>query len=190
MTSSVPAVSESRVMPRRSSVFGVPPSTIHSSHFWPAVNWHACGPSALGTSMWIQACGFTHSSLTTLPLSSTGRFGSNSPPKAWCPTSGTPASTIPNPAIVIVNLARMRSLLLFALLGVVGFLEPRALENVLERVVAFVARVFVQAILGCRPRVLAGPRLSPRVLIFNRKPILQRLVVDAREPFDDVQVGC
>ena len=42
-------------MPRRSSVFGVPPSTIHG----------VIVPSAFLLSMWIHACGLIHSTLVT-----------------------------------------------------------------------------------------------------------------------------
>jgi hypothetical protein len=69
-----PGLMVSRFSPRRSRLFGVPPSTIQISFL----------PSFVVTSMWIQVCGLIHSTLTTGPLSSSGRFGSNSAPKAWC----------------------------------------------------------------------------------------------------------
>ena len=38
--------------------------------------------------MWIQACGFTHSTFVTLPRSRTGFVASNSAAKAWCAAAG------------------------------------------------------------------------------------------------------
>ena len=53
----VPILIESRVMPLRCSVFGVPPSTIQISLL----------PSFVFDSMWIHACGLIHSTLVTGP---------------------------------------------------------------------------------------------------------------------------
>src|SRR3954469_21995940 len=62
------------------SVFGVPPSIIHSPV--------AVLPSIFSTSMWIQACGLTHSVLLTLPSSLSGLLASNSGEDVWCGRSG------------------------------------------------------------------------------------------------------
>jgi hypothetical protein len=72
------------------------------------------------------------------------------------------------------------SLLLFGLRGV-RLALPRAAEDVAQRVVPLVARVFVQMILRDRPCVLTGPRPIPRVGILDRELILQRVRAGARE---------
>ena len=64
----MPTLIDSRVMPFRCSVFGVPPSTIHTSVL----------PSFALFSMWIHACGLIHSILVIGPLSVTGALASNS----------------------------------------------------------------------------------------------------------------
>src|SRR5579859_3475741 len=64
-------------MPARSRVLGVPPSTIHST--W--------AKSGLVFCTCTQACGLIHSTLTTLPRSSTGDLPSNSAAKAWWATA-------------------------------------------------------------------------------------------------------
>src|SRR5262245_51459385 len=169
-------------MPRRSSVFGLPPSTIHSSHFWPGENSHAIGPSAFGTSRWIHACGFTHSIFVTLPLSRTGLFGSNSPPNAWCAMSGADAAAAnPIPASNVMTFVRIAftSLVLFGLRRF-RLAQPGAAKDVAQRVVPFMARVFVEMILRDRPRVFTRPRPIPRVGILDRELILQRVRSGAR----------
>src|SRR5688572_5451132 len=177
-------------MPRRSSVFGVPPSTIHTS----------VPPPSFGTSTWIQACGFTSSTLTILPLSNTGRLASNSAPKAWCATTGTAvASRSPAPAIAIISvffidIALSPSVLTpctgFRLLGCLFVLQNAGTFHYADHcVVAFVTRVLVQLIAGPAngPGVFTRPRLVPGRRIFNCKPIEERFVVDAVEPFGDLQ---
>jgi hypothetical protein len=82
-TITVPTLIESRAMPLRCSVFGVPPSTIQISLF----------PSAALFSMWIQACGLIHSIFVTGPRSVTGALASNSAEKAWWARTGTVAAT-------------------------------------------------------------------------------------------------
>src|SRR4029453_4158531 len=94
------------------------------------------------------------------------------------------------PAADIRSLLRIAptSLLLAGFLRIVDFLQPRATQDVAHRVVAFMARVFVEELCGSRPRVLARPRLRPGVGILNRKPVQERLRIDARETLYDVQV--
>src|SRR5215510_4976509 len=178
MTSTVPTFSDSRVMPRRSSVFGVPPSTIHSFFV----------PSGSVTSMWIHACGFTHSTFVTGPFRRTGLFGSNSPPKAWCPRTGAIAASTPatdNRIRVFI----VRTSLFLAFLRVVRFLQARAAQNVAHRIVPFVARVLVELLVRDGPGVLSRPRPRPRVGVFNGKPVQQVFGVHSREPLDDVEAG-
>src|SRR5947209_9776567 len=64
-------------MPARSRVLGVPPSTIHST----------CANSGLVFITCTQACGLIHTTLVTLPRSSTGDLPSNSAAKAWWATA-------------------------------------------------------------------------------------------------------
>src|SRR5438874_9309058 len=172
-------------MPRRSSVFGVPPSTIQSFFV----------PSGSVTSMWIHACGFTHSTFVTGPFRSTGLFGSNSPPNAWCPRTGAMAASTPatdNRIRIFIetppHIGTAEAVLLFAFLGVVHFLQASAAQDVAHRVVALVARVFVQLLVRDRPRVLGCPRARPRFRVFNGKPVQQVFRVDPGEPLDDMQV--
>src|SRR5688572_9670049 len=93
----------SREIPRRISVFGVPPSIAQDSVL----------PSFF-TSMWIHACGLTHSTLVIGPSSLTGAFASNSAEKAWCAATG-PVATMPaTDAANAQNLPRISTdLLLF-----------------------------------------------------------------------------
>jgi hypothetical protein len=57
----VPAGIESRVSPRRTSVFGLPASIIHFSTTPPR-----------GTSRWSHACGLIHSTRVIVPFSVIG----------------------------------------------------------------------------------------------------------------------
>jgi len=57
-----PILSVSLEIPRRISVFGVPPSIIHTSLV----------PSGFFTSMWSHACGFIHSVFLRVPSSFSG----------------------------------------------------------------------------------------------------------------------
>src|SRR5688572_9638840 len=67
-------------MPRRSSVFGVPPSTIRA----------VVVPSAFLLSMWIHACGLIHSTRVTGPRRFTGLLASKSAANAWSATAAAP----------------------------------------------------------------------------------------------------
>ncbi len=66
--SSAPIGTDDFVIPRRSSEFGLPPSTIQT----------AASPSSPTTSMWIHECGLIISTFVTVPVSATGRSTSNS----------------------------------------------------------------------------------------------------------------
>src|SRR6185295_4672861 len=86
-------------------------------------------------------------------------------------------------------LFRLRQTLLFGFrLGVLGLTQPRAAEDVAQRVVAFVARVLVEMILGDRPGIFAGPRLIPGLRILDCEPVLQRVRARARETLRDLEV--
>src|SRR5690349_15652887 len=65
---SVPGSSDCLVNPRRTSVFGVPLSIIHS----------VVVPSAFFTLIWIQECGLIHSILITVPFRVMGCLASYS----------------------------------------------------------------------------------------------------------------
>src|SRR5436190_15085295 len=71
-------------MPRRIKVFGVPPSIAQVSVL----------PSSFFTSMWIHACGLTHSTFVIGPCSLTGAFASNSAENAWWAATEPVAATI------------------------------------------------------------------------------------------------
>ena len=66
--------SDCLVKPRRSKVFGVPPSIIH----------RVVVPSGFFTSMWIHEWGLINSSFATVPRSFNGFLASNSAVNAWC----------------------------------------------------------------------------------------------------------
>src|SRR5579872_5634105 len=63
-----------------------------------------------------------------------------------------------------------------------------ALQNIGQRVIAFVAGVFINLCVGRRPGIFARPWLGPGFRIFDREAVKQRLRVDAREALDRVQV--
>src|ERR1700722_18923075 len=93
----VPAGSEFLFQPRRSNTDGEPPSIRHRSTV----------PSAFGTSIVNQECGFTHSIWTTLPSSVIGLVESNSAEKEWCAARGSaaairmpPTATLNNPLYI------------------------------------------------------------------------------------------
>src|SRR5262249_19177996 len=151
--------------PRRSSVFGLPPSHIHTSLV----------PSGLTISTWIHVCGLIHSIFTILPLRITGRLASNSDPKAWCAASGTAmthAATAVNRKSVQLLLCMCISMYLSFRTGLGRFLflaQARALQNIRHCVIPFMARVFVDVSLRFRPTVLAGPGLCPGLGIVDRE---------------------
>src|SRR5207249_2262025 len=96
-TTSMPICSESLVRPRRSSVFGVPASIIHSSVV----------PSGFFTSTWIHTWGLIHSIFVTAPRNLTGRFASNSALNAWWAMTGAISSSAPIPPATNDNRARI-----------------------------------------------------------------------------------
>src|SRR5262245_4607103 len=178
-------------MPRRRRVFGVPPSTIHTS----------VPPPSLGTSTWIQACGFTSSTLTILPLRRTGRFASNSAPNAWCARTGTavanvsaaPAAT--TISLLFINIALSSSTLARGIELRPGrrflFLEdPGPLHDTNHRVISLMARILVELVarLAMRPCVFTRPRLIPGRGILDREPVQQRFVVDTGEPLGHLEL--
>src|SRR6185436_21117654 len=68
------------------------------------------------------------------------------------------------------------------------FLKARAAQHAAKRVVALVACVFVDRFVRSDPRILSGPAPIPGRGMLEGEAIEQRLVVDAREAFDDVEV--
>src|SRR5262249_8506763 len=79
--------------------------------------------------------------------------------------------------------------LLFCLRGrFLILLSPGAPQHTGERAVAFVACIFVNRLIRRGPSVLAAPGPVPRVRIFDREAIQQRVGVDAREALHDVEV--
>src|ERR1019366_2103013 len=78
----------------------------------------------------------------------------------------------------------------FSLLTLSGFFfeNARASQNITERVVSFVARVFVHLVVGRRPVVPAGPRLGPRMRVIDGKPVEEVLLVEARNALDHVEI--
>src|ERR1019366_1783338 len=124
----MPAVTEALVTPRRSSVLGLPHSTIQLVTL----------PSASFTSMWIQAWGLIHSILVTVPRSFTGLLPSNSAVNAWCAHKGAARK------LMVKMMLRMASLLnLFGLRGCGFLLRAFAGKNPEHSVVALVTGVFV-----------------------------------------------
>src|SRR5579863_8631594 len=83
---------------------------------------------------------------------------------------------------------RASSSLLLGLRCFLSFLLPGAPQYVAERIVGFVASIFVNALIGRRPAELAGPRPTPRVRVFYREAIQKCFVVHARQALDYVKV--
>src|SRR6516164_11761969 len=63
-----------------------------------------------------------------------------------------------------------------------------AAERVGEAIIRLVTRVLVKLALNLGDRHFSGPRLGPHPRILHRELVEDRLVIDAGEPFDDVQV--
>src|SRR5262245_21198905 len=122
----VPAGSELRFQPRRSSAFGAPPSTIH---FWTS-------PDGVVTSMWIHECGLIQSIFVTVPSSWTGRFASNSAANEWCPREGAAAAVSSEP------MATLKSFMRIAVISVLA--KPSNGRTLL----VFLHEVSVQELLG------------------------------------------
>src|SRR5438034_11459648 len=61
------------------------------------------------------------------------------------------------------------------------FPQPRALQNVRQRIVAFMAGVLVDMRISRRPGHFAGPRTLPGIWIFQGEPVQQRAIAGARE---------
>src|SRR5439155_25419524 len=85
------------VKPRRSSVFGVPPSIIH----------RVIVPSAFFTSTWIHEWGLISSTFATVPRNLIGCLASNSAVNAWCAHTGIVAESKPTPATRTASLLRI-----------------------------------------------------------------------------------
>src|SRR5688572_29714725 len=75
-----------------------------------------------------------------------------------------------------------------SLRGCIDLSTTRATQNVLHRIVRLVARVLEDLLVRCRPREFASPWPDPRARVLHREAIQQRVVGDAREALDDVQV--
>src|SRR5690554_6245900 len=119
---------ELRVIPRRNSVLGVPPSAIHTCSV----------PSSLVCIKWIQEWGLIHSTRVIGPLKATGKLASNSAENAWCavadsltpmaampPTTATAAtSSFIFMLITPICLAMLGTILLFLVVGIQSSSRP------------------------------------------------------------------
>src|SRR5580658_8870149 len=76
---------------------------------------------------------------------------------------------------------------LFLFLRLVGL--AGAAENVAHRVVAFMARVFVDRTLGRYKGILNRPILGKRAGIVDGHLVENGVLIDARKPLDHVQIG-
>src|SRR5258706_16293788 len=65
--------------------------------------------------------------------------------------------------------------------------QPLSTKNISERVVPFVARVFVHDFVRCHPRILPSPRLRPRRRILDGEPIKEVVAVGTGKALDDVK---
>src|SRR5206468_839171 len=61
--------------------------------------------------------------------------------------------------------------------------KARAAQNVAQRVVIFMTRVFVQVVVGRDPRILSGPRPGPRRRIVDGESIEQAIGIEPRDLF-------
>src|SRR5262249_46544721 len=68
------------------------------------------------------------------------------------------------------------------------FPQARALQTVLQRVVAFMAGILVDVRISRRPGHFAGPLTLPGIWILHGDPVQQRAIAGAREALDHMQV--
>src|SRR4029077_6541084 len=184
MRSSVPTGTEFFVTPMRINWFGLPPSIIHVVTL----------PSASLTSTWNHECGLIISHFTSVPLSFSGLFTSNSAEKAWCAPSGTPTNSIPTPTTIAASLVRMWDPLLNVTTactpcristGLVralfrrGFSGPllqcaRVGQHVHDRVVALVAGMLEERPLRIHPLEghFGGKGPRPRLRVVDRETVV------------------
>src|SRR5215831_21066333 len=66
--------------------------------------------------------------------------------------------------------------------------QPGAAKDVLQRVVRFVACIFVYLFVRCRPGVLAGPWPRPSCRILDRELIEESVRSHTSESFDDMHI--
>src|SRR6185503_7680805 len=116
----------------------------------------------------------------TLPVSFTGRSGSNSAENEWCAA----AAPVRRPAIATT------SPVVFTVMTLVPLLLSRAVFvahvlQVLEILVVLVARDLEQLVGLSMHRYLDRPRASVRNRVRHRGAIDDRVLVDGREALDD-----
>src|ERR1700690_4365999 len=99
--------------------------------------------------------------------------------------AGTPA--VANSTTVARKARFMESPLLLGCLFF-GFSRPRSAQNVAQRVVGLVAGVFVNWLIGRRPRIFASPRRGPGGGIFDGEAVEQRSRIHARKALHHVQI--
>src|SRR5712691_6179088 len=80
--------------------------------------------------------------------------------------AGLPSAARPSPIGLTTRPVDPNVLLLGR---VFRFLLPGASQHAAQRVVPLVARVLVEVLIGCVPRILAGPRAVPRRRILDRE---------------------
>src|SRR5207253_1774753 len=78
---------------------------------------------------------------------------------------------------------------LLLVVGLGGLLFPaRAAQDVAQAVVAFVAGEFVDRAAGPDHRIRRGPRPRPRRGILDREAVLDRVRVEARDAFHEMEI--